>query len=90
MANRIFRIAGATWVLSEMLHTSGFCDEAKCVPEEARPWIGILRRTLIKQCMKVRALARKVWDQDRIRELAQRDELVAVGFANGAFVGFVV
>eukprot|EP00984_Skeletonema_dohrnii_P032828 scaffold27662_cov94-Skeletonema_dohrnii-CCMP3373.AAC.1 len=43
---------GAIWVLSEVMYTSGFCDEAQCVPEEARPWIGILRRTVVKQCMK--------------------------------------
>ncbi len=90
VANRIFRLAGATWVLSEMLYTSGFCDEAKCVPEEARPWISILRRTVVNQCMKVRRWARKVWDQDRIRELAQKDEFVAGGFATGAFIGFVI
>jgi len=90
VANRIFRLAGATWVLSELLHTSGFCDNAKCVPEEARPWVGIMRDALIKQCVKVRMIARRIWNQDRIREIAQKDELVAGGFAAGAFVGFVV
>jgi hypothetical protein len=40
--------------------------------------------------MKVRALARRIYDQDRIRELAQRDEFVAAGFASGAFIGFVI
>ena len=90
VANRIFRLTGAIWVLSEMMYTSGFCDEAQCVPEEARPWIGILRRTVVNQCMKVRVWARKVYDQDRIRELAQQDEFVAGGFATGAFIGFVI
>lgn len=90
VANRIFRIAGATWVLSEIAHSSGFCDEAQCVPEEARPWIGIMKRTLIKQCIKVRLFARRIWNQDRIRELAQKDELVAAMFAAGAFIGFIV
>lgn len=90
VANRLFRVAGATWVVSEVMYTSGLCDEAQCVPEEARPWIGILRRTLVKQCMKVRLLARKLWNQDRIREIVQKDELVAGGFAAGAFIGFVV
>jgi hypothetical protein len=90
VANRVFRLAGATWVLSEMLYTSGFCDEYECVPEEARPWIHILRRTLANQSMKVRAMARRIYDQDRIRELAQRDEFVAAGFASGAFIGFVI
>ena len=90
VANRLFRLAGATWVLSEMLYTSGFCDEARCVPEEARPWINILRRTVVNQSMKVRVWARKVWDPDRIRELAQKDEFVAGGFATGAFIGFVI
>jgi len=90
VANRIFRIAGATWVLSEMAHSSGFCDEAQCVPEEARPWIGIVKRALINQCIKVRLFARRIWNQDRIRELAQKDELVAAMFAAGAFIGFIV
>ena len=90
VANRIFRIAGATYVLSEMAHTTGFCDEAQCVPEEARPWVGIIKRALIKQCIKVRLFVRKIWNSDKIRELAQRDELVALGFAAGAFIGFVV
>lgn len=90
VANRLFRLAGATWVLSEVLHTSGFCDSAKCVPEEARPWVGILRRALVKQCIKVRMIARQLWDQDRIRGIVQEDEFVAGGFAAGAFVGFVV
>lgn len=90
VANRLFRLAGATWVLSEMLYTSGFCDEAKCVPEEARPWITILRRLVATQCIKVRRWTRKVWNQDRIRELAQKDEFVAGGFATGAFIGFVI
>ena len=90
VANRIFRLAGATWVLSEVLHSSGFCEEERCVPEEARPWIGILRRMLIRQCARVRFAARKFWDQERIREIAHRDELLAGGFAAGAFVGFVV
>lgn len=90
VANRIFRIAGATWVLSEMAHSSGFCDEAQCVPEEARPWIGIAKRALINQCIKVRLFARRIWNQDRIRELAQKDELVAAMFAAGAFIGFIV
>lgn len=89
-ANRVFRILGATWVLSEAMHTSGFCDELQCIPGEARPWVGILRRAIVTQCMKVRALARKVWDQERIRKFAQRDEMVAAGFAAGAFIGFVV
>ena len=90
VANRIFRLTGAIWVLSEMMYTSGFCDEAQCVPEEARPWIGILRRSLAIQSMKVRAWARKLYDQERIRELAQKDEFVAGGFATGAFIGFVL
>jgi hypothetical protein len=90
VANRIFRIAGASYVLSEMAHTTGFCDEAQCVPEEARPWVGIIKRALIKQCIKVRLFVRKIWNSDKIRELAQRDELVAMGFAAGAFIGFVV
>lgn len=90
VANRVFRLAGATWVLSEMLYTSGLCDEYECVPEEARPWIHILRRTLANQSMKVRTMARRIYDQDRIRELAQRDEFVAAGFASGAFIGFVI
>ena len=90
VANRIFRLAGASWVLSEALHTTGFCDEAKCVPEEARPWVGILRRALIKQCIRVRMIARRIWNQDKIREIVKRDEIVAAGFAAGAFVGFVI
>ncbi|KAL7466060.1 hypothetical protein ACHAXS_006351 [Conticribra weissflogii] len=90
VANRTFRVAGATWVLAETLHTSGFCDEAKCVPGEVRPWIGIARQAIVKQCHRVRAFSRKVWDQERIRELAEKDELVAGGFAAGAFIGFVV
>lgn len=89
-ANRAFRLAGATWVLSEAMHASGFCEEAMCVPEEARPWVAILRRALIKQCTRVRVLARRIWDQDRIREIVQKDEMVAGGFAAGAFIGFVV
>lgn len=90
VANRIFRLAGATWVLSEVLHTTGFCDEAKCMPEEARPWVGILTKALRRQCVKVRMFARQIWDQDRIRAIADKDEMVAGGFAAGAFVGFVV
>jgi len=90
VANRVFRLAGATWVLSEMLHATGYCDDAKCVPEEARPWIRILRRALIKQSAKVRMIARRIWDKDRIREIAEKDERVAGGFAVGAFIGFVV
>mmetsp|Transcript_50437 Transcript_50437/g.107422 ORF Transcript_50437/g.107422 Transcript_50437/m.107422 type:complete len:261 (-) Transcript_50437:98-880(-) len=90
VANRVFRLAGATWVLSEAMHTSGFCDEAKCMPEEARPWVGILRNAMIKKCIWVRSIARRMWDQDRIREIVQRDEMVAGGFAAGAFIGFVV
>ena len=73
-----------------MAHTTGFCDEAQCVPEDARPWVGIIKRALIKQCIKVRLFVRKIWNSDKIRELAQRDELVALGFAAGAFIGFVV
>ena len=90
VANRIFRLAGATWVLSEALHSSGFCDEEKCVPVEARPWIGILRRMLVNQCVKVRLAARRLWNQERMREIGQRDEMLSGGFAAGAFIGFVV
>mmetsp|Transcript_19811 Transcript_19811/g.41573 ORF Transcript_19811/g.41573 Transcript_19811/m.41573 type:complete len:260 (-) Transcript_19811:66-845(-) len=90
VANRTFRVAGATWVSAETLHTSGFCDEAKCVPGEVRPWIGIARQAIVKQCRRVRKFARKVWDQDRIRAFAEKDDLVAGGFAVGAFVGFIV
>ena len=90
VANRIFRIAGATWLMSEVAHTTGYCDEAQCVPEEARPWIGIINRTLRQQFIKVRLLAHKIWNQDRIREIVKRDEVVAAAFAAGAFVGFIV
>lgn len=90
VANRVFRLVGATWVAAEVLHTSGFCDESKCVPSEMRPWIGILHRALVKQCVKVRLIARRVWDQDRIRELAQNHKQFSGGFASGAFIGFVV
>jgi hypothetical protein len=90
VANRIVRLTGAIWVASEVLHTSGFCDETKCVPEEMRPWIGIIRRALIKQCMRVRLMARRIYNQERIREIAQKDGMFAGGFASGAFVGFVV
>lgn len=90
VANRLFRLAGATWVLSEMMHASGFCDEAKCMPEGARPWIGILRKAMVQLCTKVRIIARQIWDQDRIRELGQKDEMLTGGFAVGAFVGFIV
>ena len=90
VANRLFRVAGAIWVLSEMAYTSGFCDEAQCVPEEARPWIGIIKRAAVNCSQKVRTWARKVYDQDKIRELAQKDEFVAGGFATGAFIGFII
>ena len=90
VANRAIRLTGAVWVASEVLHTSGFCDETKCVPEEMRPWIGIIRRGLIKQCNNVRTIARKIYNQDRIQEIAKRDGMFAGGFASGAFVGFVV
>jgi len=89
-ANRFFRLVGATWVLSEVLHASGYCDEALCVPEEARPWIGILQKKLIAQCIKVRANARKLWDQERIRELAEKDIMVSFSLFLGAFIGFVL
>lgn len=88
-ANRIFRLVGAIWVASEVLHTSGFCDEARCVPGELRPWIGILQKALVRQCIRVRLMARKIYNQQRIREIAQRDKMFAGGFASGAFVGFV-
>jgi hypothetical protein len=90
VANRIVRLTGAVWVASEVLYTSGFCDEAQCVPGEMRPWIGILKRALINQCIKVRLLARKIYNQERIREIAQQDQMFAGGFASGALVGFVV
>merc|ERR1711957_692245 len=90
IANRAFRLAGATWVLSEVMETSGFCDEARCVPEEARPWVEHLRNAFVKQCIRVRAIARKMWDRDRIREIAQKDGGAAGGFAAGAFIGFIV
>ena len=95
VANRIFRIVGATYVLSEALYTSGFCDEAKCstsslIPEEARPWITILRRLVIRQCIKIRHVTRQLWDTEKIRYVAQQDEVLSGGFAVGAFIGFVV
>jgi len=92
VVNRIFRIAGATYVLSEALYASGFCDEEKCsvIPEEARPWITILRRLLIRQCIKVRHVTRQLWDTEKIRLVAQQDEVLSGGFAVGAFIGFVV
>jgi hypothetical protein len=95
VANRIFRIVGATYVLSEALYTSGFCDEEKCstsslIPEEARPWITILRRLVIRQCIKIRNVTRQLWDTEKIRYVAQKDEVLSGGFAVGAFIGFVV
>lgn len=90
VANRLVRVTGAIWVASEVLHTSGFCDETKCVPEEMRPWIGIIRRALVKQCVRVRLMARKIYNQERIREIAKKDSQFAGGFASGAFIGFVV
>lgn len=92
VANRTFRIVGATYVLSEALYTSGFCDEEKCsvIPEEARPWITIVRRLVIRQCIKVRHVTRQLWDTEKIRHVAQQDEVLSGGFAVGAFIGFVV
>eukprot|EP00956_Cyclotella_meneghiniana_P044913 scaffold342608_cov76-Cyclotella_meneghiniana.AAC.1 len=90
VANRLVRLTGAIWVASEVLHTSGFCDETKCVPEEMRPWIGIVRRALVKQCVRVRLMARKIYNQERIREIANKNSQFAGGFASGAFIGFVV
>jgi len=92
VANRIFRVAGATWVFSEAVHASGLCDEKSCavIPEEARPWIVILRRSIGKKVESIRDLARRIWNKDRIREIAQQDEALACGLAAGAFVGFIV
>jgi hypothetical protein len=92
VANRIFRVAGATWVFSEAVHASGLCDEKSCavIPEEARPWIVILRRSIGKKVESIRELARRIWNKDRIREIAQQDEALACGLAAGAFVGFIV
>ncbi len=92
VANRIFRVAGATWVLSEAIHASGLCDEKSCavLPEEARPWIVIVRRSMGKKVEDVRRLARKMWNKERIRDMARQDEAMACGFAAGAFVGFIV
>ncbi|KAL7524215.1 hypothetical protein ACHAWF_000864 [Thalassiosira exigua] len=89
-ANRLVRLAGATWALSEALHASGFCDEARCLPEEARPFLGVLRNALVRQCARVRTLARRMWDRDRLREAARKDEAAVGGFLAGAFVGFVI
>ena len=92
MANRIFRVAGATWVFSEAVHASGLCDETSCavIPEEARPWIVILRRSIGQKVKSIRRLARRLWNKERIREIARQDEAMACGFAAGAFVGFIV
>jgi hypothetical protein len=35
-------------------------------------------------------MARRIYNQERIREIAQKDGMFAGGFASGAFVGFVV
>jgi hypothetical protein len=45
---------------------------------------------LEKQCVKVRLAARRLWNQERMREIVQRDEVLSGGFAAGAFIGFVV
>ena len=92
VANRIFRVAGATWVFSEAIHASGLCDETSCavIPEEARPWIVILRRSIGQKVESVRRMARKLWNKERIREMARQDEALACGLAAGAFVGFIV
>ena len=92
VANRIFRVAGATWVFSEAVHASGLCDETSCavIPEEARPWIVILRRSIGQKVKSIRRLARRLWNKERIREIARQDEAMACGFAAGAFVGFIV
>ena len=92
VANRIFRVAGATWVFSEAVHASGLCDETSCavIPEEARPWIVILRRSIGQKVESIRRLARRLWNKERIREIARQDEAMACGFAAGAFVGFIV
>jgi hypothetical protein len=68
------------------------CDEKSCavIPEEARPWIVILRRSIGKKVESIRELARRIWNKDRIREIAQQDEALACGLAAGAFVGFIV
>ena len=49
-----------------------------------------MKRTLIQQFIKVRLLAHKRWNQDRIREMVKKDEVVAFAFAAGAFIGFIV
>ena len=91
MANRVFRLAGATWVFSEVMETSGFCDESACVlPEETQHWVDVLRNALVKQCLRVRMIARRIWDRERIRELAQKDAMLVAGAFAGAFIGFVV
>lgn len=91
VANRVFRLAGATWVFSEVMETSGFCDEATCaLPEEAQHWVDVLRKALVKQCLRVRMIARRIWDRERIRELAQKDAMLVAGAFAGAFIGFIV
>ncbi len=92
VANRIFRVAGATLVFSEAIHASGLCDETSCaaIPEDVRPWIVILRRSIGQKVESVRMMARKLWNKERIREMARRDEALACGLAAGAFVGFIV
>ena len=90
VASRLVRLAGAVYVLSEALHASGYCDESSCVPEEARPWISVMKRAIVRQCVRVREASRRVWNEERIREFVDGNKDLAGGLAAGAFFGFVL
>ncbi|EJK48570.1 hypothetical protein THAOC_32622 [Thalassiosira oceanica] len=90
VASRLVRLAGAVYVLSEALHASGYCDESRCVPEEARPWLSVIKRVIVRQSVRVREASRRVWNEERIREFVDGNKDLAAGLAGGAFVGFVL
>ena len=90
VASRLVRTVGAVYVLSEALHASGYCDESRCIPEEARPWLSMIKRVIVRQCVRVREASRRIWNEDRIREFVEENKDLAAGLAGGAFIGFVL
>merc|ERR1711862_812662 len=85
------KIAGAAFVVSEVMHITGVAEEVPSfINEENAEKVKQIKDKVVKQANGVRMQVRRQLNPSNVKQMVENERETALGFAGGALLGFVL
>lgn len=85
----VVKVAGAAFVATEALNAAGVLDDIK-FPDSYSDETENMKRRALSAANRFRTGVRKRLNPDALKGFMETDKMASIGFASGAFLGFIV